>query len=152
MKRRSKWALGCGLALAGLPVLLLAGLVVGLFVPNKVTDRDGPRWFRLLVCERMPASVTNLHASGTTRFTGKSVRLEFEMSNSDLPALITNGGFVPWDGIRGDAFSIARMSAGWSNPAVFRKQTASYNDQNARHVTMVVETNRGSARVDYFSP
>lgn len=74
------------------------------------------------------------------------------MSNSDLPALITNGGFVPWDGFRGDTLGIARMSAGWSNPAVFLKQTATYNDRNARHVTMVVETNLGSARVHYFSP
>lgn len=130
----------------------MVAFFVSLFVPHKVTDREGPRWFRTLVCNPMPASVTNLTAQGTTMFTGKWVRLDFTASHEDLATVVTNGAFIPWDGFVGDAAGIRRMSEGLTNPQVFLKRNAAFNMENARQVTLILETNRGLARVDYFRP
>lgn len=148
MKRAVKIAIGVGATLLGLFALLMVVFFVGLLFPHKVTESEGPRWFRILVCDPMPESVTNLTATGVTMFTGKSVQLGFQASPDDLVAIVQRGGFVPWDGFSGDAAGIRRMSVGLTNPEVFLKRKA----PSLGYVTLLIETNRSLVRVDFFRP
>lgn len=152
MKRRTKVLLTC---LAAPPIavgLWIVVVMIMLLIPQKVTDDDAPFWFRKLVCDQMPISVTNLTVTGVSKFTGDSLQLTFHASQEDLAVIVQSGSFVPWGGPAGDVRGMRWMSEGLTNPQVFLKRRAPVQVEYIPDVTLVIETNRGIARVDYVRP
>jgi hypothetical protein len=63
--------------------------------PKDVSKMKPQGFFSGLVCDPMPASVTNLQARGTIGFTGQWVEMTCEIAPRDFEGVLTNGHFVP---------------------------------------------------------
>jgi hypothetical protein len=119
-----------------------------MFRPKDVSKMQPLRLFQWLVCDPMPASVTNIRATGSIMFTGHSVDLSCEIKPTDFKLVLTRGNFAPIERAQDGWFE--RQLSSISAPEFYQRRGGEFED--IRTVVLLTSTNHDRFFIKYFRP
>jgi hypothetical protein len=122
--------------------------LVELVRPKSVSEFPPQYFFRELVCDPVPSSVTNLVTSGSIMFTGHSVTIYCKLAPNDFESLLKTGNFTPVESSQIPTNWIETQLEGIPASEFYQKHGGEFDDR--RKVYLLATTNHDRIYVRYW--